>query len=190
MRHYISSVLLSATLLITGCQAPQVDRTASAQTQTVPVGNIQYAFSQANQHPEKLLIDVVNSANKTLDIAIYSLTKQDIVDAVIAAKKRGVKVRIITDTQQAGGKSQKAELKLIRDAGIPIKKDAHSGLMHMKVTVADGNVVTTGSYNYTENASTDNDEVLVVIRDSKLAKEWTKEFDAMWNDNKKFQNWK
>jgi phosphatidylserine/phosphatidylglycerophosphate/cardiolipin synthase-like enzyme len=44
---------------------------------------------------KKMLIDVINSAKETLDIAIYSLTHPDIVAAIKEAKKRGVVVRII-----------------------------------------------------------------------------------------------
>ena len=56
----------------------------------------------------------------------------------------------------------------------------HSGLMHLKVSIIDDQTVTTGSYNYSEDASTRNDEVLVVLRDPTMAKAWEAEFNAMW----------
>jgi phosphatidylserine/phosphatidylglycerophosphate/cardiolipin synthase-like enzyme len=189
---FVKKILfLSALLLLTACSSHQKEsvntvNTSEAQTNT----NLQYAFTQAGQHPEKMLIDVINSAQKSLDIAIYSITQKDIVDAIEAAKKRNVSVRIITDHQEAATKSQAEKLKQLLSDGIPIKQNTHKGLMHLKVTIVDKATVTTGSYNYSQAASTTNDEVLVVIRDSKIAQDWESQFERMWNDSKDFADWK
>ncbi|MDQ7094284.1 phospholipase D family protein [Desulfosporosinus sp. PR] len=162
--------------------SPTTEQTAS----TTSNDKIEYYFTRAHQHPEQALESQISSAKSTLDIAIYSLTKKDIVDSIIAAKKRGVDVRIITDHIESKTKSEASELPLLKSAGIPLKEDTHSGLMHMKVSIIDKSVVTTGSYNYTQNASTDNDEVLVIIHDAKIASDWTNEFEQMWEDTKDY----
>lgn len=69
---------------------------------------------------------------------------------------------------------------------IPIKENTYAGLMHLKMTVVDDKVVAVGSFNYTESASTINDEVLLVLRDSALAKEFDGEFNAMWHNAKDY----
>lgn len=61
--------------------------------------------------------------------------------------------------------------------------------MHMKVSIVDGSIVTTGSYNYTESASTENDEVLVVICNTKAAADFEAEFQSMWNDTSDYRNY-
>jgi phosphatidylserine/phosphatidylglycerophosphate/cardiolipin synthase-like enzyme len=160
---------------------------AVAASSSVGMPTIEYAFTQEKQHPEKLLNGVIDGAKKTLDISIYSLTERTIVSAILNAKKRGVAVRIITDDQQSSGKAQVDALKKIAAAGIVVKKNSHSGLMHEKVTISDKHVVTTGSFNYSAAASTKNDEVLVVIRDETIAKDWTAEFEKMWKDTKRFE---
>jgi phosphatidylserine/phosphatidylglycerophosphate/cardiolipin synthase-like enzyme len=48
--------------------------------------------NEANEHPEKVLVGVIDEAKTTLDIAIYSLTHPDIIQAISDAKKRGVVV--------------------------------------------------------------------------------------------------
>lgn len=127
-------VLISALILsLSGCgtAARQNGADHSAATTTAATNNqIQYAFTQAGQHPEKVLVDVINSAKSSLDIAIYSLTQKDIIGAIQEAKKRGVAVRIITDHQEAQNKSQADALKKLQAAGIPIKENKHTGLMH------------------------------------------------------------
>jgi phosphatidylserine/phosphatidylglycerophosphate/cardiolipin synthase-like enzyme len=159
----------------------------AASTSKTKGADLEWAFTKAKQQPEKLLISVIDSSKSTLDVAIYSLTKPDIVDAIKKAKKRGVNVRIISDKLQSAGKTQAEALKILGSAGIPIKVNSHSGLMHLKVVIADKKIATTGSYNYSANASTDNDEVLMVIRNATVAKSFSAEFDAMWKDTKGFK---
>lgn len=151
-----------------------------------PSPGIQYFFTKANQNPDQELIKVINSSNASLDIAIYSITKKDIVSAIANAKKRGAAIRIITDKECSQNKLQEAELSFLKRNGIPIKVNTHSGLMHMKVTIADNKVVTTGSFNYTQAASTINDEVLIIINNPKTAGDFTKQFNSMWNNNADF----
>lgn len=180
--------LLLGSLLITGC-GKNVNVSAAANKTNVDGGNISYYFSNEGEKPDKQLINLINSSTKTLDIAIYSLTKKDIVDAIISAKKRNVNVRLMSDKTEAATKAQKEELILIKDAGIPIKMNTHSGLLHDKYTVVDGSVVATGSFNYTNNATNTNDENLIIIRDSNVAQGYDKNFDDMWNNNSKFTNY-
>ncbi|MGG0754305.1 phospholipase D family protein [Brevibacillus laterosporus] len=150
---------------------------------------MEWAFTKADQHPEKMLINVINSATSTLDIAIYSLTHPDIVKAIKDTRARGVSVRIITDEQQSGGKTQKEALKFLSGAGIPIKINKHSGLQHLKVTLADGKIATTGSFNYSKAASTKNDEVLMVLYDPEVARAFEEQFNRMWQDTKGFRDY-
>jgi phosphatidylserine/phosphatidylglycerophosphate/cardiolipin synthase-like enzyme len=183
-------VLLLISLLLTGCSntanTTPTTATATAASASAP---IQYYFPRAGQHPDQALINVINSANNSLDIAIYSLTKKEIVNAIVADEKRGVKVRIITDKTEAKNKPQALELAILSSTGIPIKINTHSGLMHLKMTIADNSTVTTGSYNYSQQATNENDEVLVVIQDPTMAQSWDSEFNAMWNDNANYGNW-
>jgi phosphatidylserine/phosphatidylglycerophosphate/cardiolipin synthase-like enzyme len=196
------SVIGLTAILLSGCSIS----TLTAPTNTPPAKEvqptptpaptpkisdvIQYSFTQANQHPEKMMEDVINNAKSSLDIAIYSLTKKDIVDSIAAAKDRGVQVRLITDQTEAKSKSQSAMLKQLKGLGILIKQNVHSGLMHLKVTIADKAIATTGSYNYSQAASTTNDEVLVVIRDQTIATDFEAQFERMWNNTKGFVDYK
>jgi len=195
MKRIALLISLTAALTISGCglanSATPTSKPASAPPATIATPEpsntqIEYAFTRAGQKPEKMLIDVIASAKETLDIAIYSLTYPDIIAAIKDAHNRGVAVRVITDKQQSEGKSQTEALKILGSAGIPMMANTHSGLMHLKVTIADKKVVTTGSFNYSKAASTTNDEVLMVLRDETIANAFTDQFETMWNDTKRF----
>lgn len=158
----------------------------SASATKVSGANMEWAFTKAGQHPEKLLIKAIGEAKSTLDVAIYSLTHPDIVQAILDAEQRGVAVRIISDEQQSGGEAQKKAIQRLHDAGIPIKIDNHSGLMHLKMTIVDGSIATIGSFNYSKAASTTNDEVIMIIHDAKVAESFTAEFKDMWSNTKQY----
>jgi phosphatidylserine/phosphatidylglycerophosphate/cardiolipin synthase-like enzyme len=184
MNKKIVSLILCSALFLSGCSS-------SKQTAVVYNGGsmVQYYFTKANEHPEKALINVINATRNNLDLAIYDITQEDIVKAVLSAEKRGVKVRLITDKVESNSKSESGVLQIFKENGIPVKVNSHSGLMHLKVTIADEKIVTTGSYNYTAQASTKNDEVLVLISDSNSAMDFEDQFEKMWDNNSDFQDY-
>jgi len=122
-------------------------------------------------------------------LAIYSFTDTKISDAVISAKKRGVAVRVISDKECSSESYQKEVLNNFKSAGIPVKINTHSGLMHLKVSIIDNRIATTGSYNYTTAAMDENDEVFVVLNDIKAAQDFDAQFVRMWNDTNDFTNY-
>lgn len=128
------------------------------------------------------LISQINSANKTIDIAIYSFTHDGIAEAIIGAKNRGVKVRVVFDYLQAAGQYSVDEL--IESEGIEIKIRKQTGAMHNKFCVIDGEKVLTGSFNYSSNADEKNDENLILLIDEELAKAYSSEFEEIWSQSK------
>ncbi len=161
----------------------------ASQGAGAPSDTVSYYFPRAGQKAQPQLLKIIGSSKKSLDIAIYCLTDPQIADAIVQAKKRSVTVRVLTDHDQSTTKDQKALLSSIKKAGIPIKMNSHSGIMHLKVTIADQSVVTTGSYNYTKAANTINDEVFVVLNSTTAAGDFEKEFNRMWNDTKGYKNY-
>ena len=165
--------------------------TASSMKPMTSTSNVsmEYYFPRAGQAPEPVLLNLIKSAKSSVDMAIYSFTDTDISSALIAEKKKGITVRVITDRTEASGKYQKALLATLKKAGIPVKINSHSGLMHLKVTIVDKGTATTGSFNYTKGAETENDEVFVVVNNSTVAKNFDSEFVTMWNDTKDYKSY-
>ncbi len=143
--------------------------------------NISVFFCPADSCDSEL-IRHLDSAQKHLDIAVYSFTLDSVADAVIRAKARGVPVRVITDSVQAAG-GYSADEKL-EAAGISLKRvDLYRGSMHHKFAVIDSKTVGTGSYNYSQNATEYNNENLVFITNPAVAKAYADEFERIWNEN-------
>lgn len=147
--------------------------------------SIVYATTKVYFSPEdrcdEVIIEYIKQAKNTVDIAIFSLTRDEIAETIIETHKRGVKIRVIIDKQQAGLKN--ADDEKLEDAGIPLIRDTHSGFMHNKFAVIDKKIVLTGSYNWTDNATFRNDENLVVLDD--VGKIYSDKFEQLWSDMKR-----
>lgn len=56
---------------------------------------------------EKKLVELIEKSKNYIDVSVYSINNKQLVDALIAAHRRGVKVRVLTDKVQAAGKSSR-----------------------------------------------------------------------------------
>jgi hypothetical protein len=186
------AVLLLATAL-TGALSGRTVKQEEVPVTAAPVETkppaVQFAFTQAGQHPEQLLLDLIALSRTSLNVAVSTLTHDDIVKALIDAKARGVAVRVITDRAETAGSSVQADkLKLLLEAGVPVKENAGKGLMNLKMTVADSSVAAVGSFNYTTNAASVNEELLLIHRDAELARSLDQQFEAIWNDAARYHD--
>jgi phosphatidylserine/phosphatidylglycerophosphate/cardiolipin synthase-like enzyme len=111
---------------------------------------------------------------------IYSFTLDTVGDALIAANKRNVDVRIVMEKSEIG---QGSEYEKMKRAGIQVRLDTNPAIMHNKVAIIDGTVVITGSYNWSASAETRNDENLIIIRSAQVAAEYEKAFQKIWNQS-------
>lgn len=126
------------------------------------------------------LVQEINLSKNSIHAAVYSFTSEKIADAIIAAKKRGVEVKIITDNVQAAGKYSKDEFLKQNGIEIRIKEIEGGGSMHNKFAIIDNSLVATGSFNYTENADERNDENLVFLVNPEIIAEFENEFQEIW----------
>jgi cardiolipin hydrolase len=128
------------------------------------------------------IIKFINRTEKTLDIAVYSLTHNDIAAAIIDAHKRGVEIRILTDALQAKGGGSDDEL--LESSGVPLRRDTQSGLMHHKFAISDSRAIGLGSFNWSVNADVRNMENWNVCRLKYVIDIYQKEFEKLWILNK------
>lgn len=129
--------------------------------------------------PYKALVATVNSAKNKIDMSIYDLGDADIAQAFVNAHKKGVKVRLVTDTDN----TNKAGMKLIKAQGIPVVEDNRSAIMHDKFMIIDDQLVWTGSMNLTGASLYEHNNVSILYNSSSLATIFTNEFNDMFEKN-------
>ncbi|KAI9021375.1 hypothetical protein DFJ74DRAFT_707329 [Hyaloraphidium curvatum] len=130
------------------------------------------------------ILRLLSSARTTLDVAVYNVTLDAFAEALLAARKRGARVRLVTDASQAkGGRGNDAER--LGKAGVEVRMGggvAGKGLMHHKYAVVDGHTVATGSLNYTRAAAEGNWENVLVCRDAGVAGAYAAHFEKLFAD--------
>jgi phosphatidylserine/phosphatidylglycerophosphate/cardiolipin synthase-like enzyme len=126
------------------------------QTPTVP-GKTILSPVNARARLERL----VNEATKSIDVEAESFSDQGIEDALIAARKRGVFVRILVSDQPPSPAMAKA-LSDLKAAGVGVRKLA-TPYVHSKAIVADGALAYVGSVNFTQNSIEQNRELGIIV---------------------------
>ena len=149
----------------------------------------QVFFSPAPLTQESIRDEIIKRINlsvKSIDIAIYNFTAGTIAQALLDAKKRGVRIRIILDKMQINkrGTKGRSEYGFLVDNGFNPKVLGgieRSGIMHNKIAIYDGLVVQTGSYNWSDNAEDNSWENAVFIDDASVVQKCRDYFQRMWN---------
>ena len=140
------------------------------------------AFVLKEEACEKKLVELIDGATDYIDVSVYAINNKKLIDALIAAHQRGVKMRILTDKLQAAGGSSRI-WDLIA-AGVPLRVHTHKRIMHTKVAIYDGVSVSSGSLNWTEPAVRKNEEVCdIFVNAPDYAQQHPALFNQRWNDN-------
>jgi phosphatidylserine/phosphatidylglycerophosphate/cardiolipin synthase-like enzyme len=129
---------------------------------------------------DKKLVALIDKATKTLEVAIYSVNLPEVADAITRAKSRGVAVRMLVDSSQLGQAKEVVQVQKLADAGVPMKRDGHSGIMHMKFVVVDDTWFQTGSFNYTNGGANLNNENMLIWSCPRNALIYKQEFERLW----------
>lgn len=105
------------------------------------------------------LVRAIDASRVSIDLANFSFTSEDLRDALLRAKERGVRVRIVFDAQQYRYLS---EMHWFADHGFDVLlsagRDGDKGVMHDKFAVFDGALAEAGSFNWTRNGEKNNYE--------------------------------
>jgi phosphatidylserine/phosphatidylglycerophosphate/cardiolipin synthase-like enzyme len=173
---YSSASQQSRTTTITTTLYATYTTTATETVRDVEV----VCFSRA-ERCDDLLTGLIRGSKDRIYVAIYSFTSDRLAEALIEARRRGVDVRVVMERREANVTG--SEYPRLLGAGVDVRLDANPGLMHHKFMVIDGEIVVTGSYNWSAAAEEKNDENLVVFRDREVAGAYEREFERIWSQS-------
>jgi len=122
------------------------------------------------------ILDLIKRADHEILIAAFVLTDSRVVEALIQAHRRGVRLRVVIDVRNL----ENSRDETLQQAGIEVRKDGNPYTMHHKVIVVDSEWVVTGSYNFTNSGFGRNNENLLILRDGTLAHLYRQEVEAIW----------
>jgi phosphatidylserine/phosphatidylglycerophosphate/cardiolipin synthase-like enzyme len=159
------------------------------QPQTVGSADIEVLYAP-HDAPLDRIVMLYQHAKRYIYLSVYGFTYPRAVQALVAAKKRGVDVRMLTDQERTQEVKQHTALQTLHLAGIPIRVNQHDGLMHLKQVVIDDEINTSGSMNHTTSGNSYNDERMDIITDRAISLKAREQFLSMWNDRVRFAEWK
>ena len=132
-----------------------------------------------NPSNEQRVVNMFRTCKNTLDLAIFTFTRDSIAQAVLEAYQRGVKVRCIGD--DGNSKVKGSDVRLLASVGIPCKTDNNLRFhMHNKMAILDNSVVITGSFNWTSQAVNKNQDNILFIEDKNIAQQYTDYYNKIW----------
>jgi cardiolipin synthase len=181
------SLLLHANLVL-GFESPHIaqaiEQKASGKHYKEPVivchknQEIEVRFLPDNKTALTRLLSLLQAAQKTLNVAMFTFTHPQLIDAVIQAHKRGVAVEVVLDSDSSRKTSKTAYTRFMKE-GVPIRISDRKGLLHEKIAIIDGDTLVCGSANWTKAAFSSNDETLVIVHP--LTQEQKEKLSVFWD---------
>ena len=178
----------------------------SSRLQSVQVGNtrVDVLFAphpkRSQEHGLQLLAEQLASAKRSIDMALFVFSAQQLANVLREQVKQGSDVRLVADPGFAS-RSFSEVLDLLGvtlpdhnckvETGNQPFDEAHEAVgtprlargdkLHHKFAVIDNRRVITGSFNWSPSAAHTNDETLLVIHSPELAQHFTREMDRLWD---------
>ncbi len=158
-------------------------RKPGGTTPKLTIGGVPVAsyFAPEDKVVEKI-IPRLQAAAQTIEFMAFSFTDDALGAAVLDRAQAGVLVRGVFEN--TGSETPYSEYGKMKKAGLDVWQDGNPYLMHHKVFIIDGKTVVLGSFNFSQNAETENDENLVIVDDASLAAQFQAEFARVYDQAK------
>eukprot|EP00322_Chrysochromulina_rotalis_P023138 CAMPEP_0115832150 /NCGR_PEP_ID=MMETSP0287-20121206/2509_1 /TAXON_ID=412157 /ORGANISM="Chrysochromulina rotalis, Strain UIO044" /LENGTH=636 /DNA_ID=CAMNT_0003285525 /DNA_START=18 /DNA_END=1928 /DNA_ORIENTATION=- len=144
---------------------------------------------------KRRLVQLLQAAEVSCDVCVYVITDDDLRDTLLALHRRGVRVRVISDDEQSLARD--SDVMQLAEAGVPTIVDPEirqprapnrrslyriERNMHNKFALVDSKLLLTGSFNWTNSASSRNFENVLVTSETQAVAAYAAEFDRLWRD--------
>ena len=104
----------------------------------------------------------IRAASRSIKIALFTFTHPALVEEIIDAHKRGVRVSVVVDQHSGLGASTQA-IENLKSAGVPIRLSRGVQLLHHKFIYIDDQTLLTGSANWTKAAFYKNSDCFITL---------------------------
>ena len=139
----------------------------------------------------------LDSAQHTVDIAMYAFTDRYLAEELVRLARRGVQIRLYRDRDQYEEEQRNARQRnrgtttetLHGERGIQIRVKGGHELMHLKAYVIDGSLLREGSANWSPSGLKRQDNNAHFTSDPAQVGAFRQTFEQMWNrtDNERVQ---
>jgi phosphatidylserine/phosphatidylglycerophosphate/cardiolipin synthase-like enzyme len=142
--------------------------------------SFEVGFSPGGKSLE-IVLKAIESAEDSILAAAYVFTSGPIAAALVAARKRGVNVRVVADKE--GNSGRYSAVTFLAGQGVPTRVNGRYAVFHHKFMVIDDRHLETGSFNFSAAAVDKNAENVLFLRDvPELAGVYAREWEKLWRE--------
>jgi len=146
------------------------------QNQSLAASN--QAYFSPGDAPRQAIIGLLDGAQQSIDACVFTISDDNISDALFAAHQRGVSVRVISDNDKA--LDEGSDVRWLARQGVKVKVDNSPNHMHHKFCLVDQTQLISGSFNWTRSATRYNQENIIVSEDDSLLTAFARKFEQLW----------
>jgi cardiolipin synthase len=135
------------------------------------------------QDTSQPVLDLINAAERTICIKMFTFTADDIAEALIAAQKRGVLVRVMLNPARSSGSRANDDMKArLQTAGVTVAWSSPAfAVTHEKSMVVDGRIALIATFNFGVKYFTATRDYGIVTEDSRTISEMLTCYEADWS---------
>jgi phosphatidylserine/phosphatidylglycerophosphate/cardiolipin synthase-like enzyme len=125
---------------------------------------------------------LIGRARESIDMAAFVLTNGAITDALAAAARRGVNVRLYLDPDQPpqAGRAPERLATLARTPGVAVRIKRGDHFMHLKAYQVDRRILRTGSANFSVSGLQRQENDIILIEAQDAVARFLRDFEALW----------
>lgn len=141
-----------------------------------------YTFFSPEDDLKKEFLTLIDSAKRSIYIVDYSFNMVELIELLNKKHKEGLDIKLALDRSQEAVNTEKealAKLELPKE-NVLFGESSEHRIIHDKFCVIDGEIVESGSWNYTEVASLE-DNFIDIIYSVDRAKKFTEVFNRIYN---------
>lgn len=169
-----------------GLQVPIPSQSAAP---ALPIADVRLLWGAAYY---AALVPLFLAATTSIDVCMFHIAMapgshptRTLLDALVAAKNRGVLVRVLMDADRARDPYlstviNSAAKELLEAAGVSVRFDSPETLLHSKFIVIDKRIVIIGSHNWSAGSYFQFDDLSVLMASPALATTQADRFAALW----------
>jgi len=123
--------------------------------------------------------EILFNAEESIYFMAFSFTTDEFGETIREQAENGLIVAGVMEEQQVKSNIG-TEYDFFKQAGLDVFLDGNEGQMHHKTMIVDGQIVITGSYNFSRSAEIRNDENVVIFYNEKIADFFLGEFQRVY----------
>ncbi|MCB8950297.1 MAG: hypothetical protein H6653_20000 [Ardenticatenaceae bacterium] len=158
------------------------DSPQNTPNESLSIGGIEVEnYFGSEKEISRIISRRVASAQSEILFLAFSFTDEQIGEALLGRGDAGVIVRGVFE--RVGSDTPFSYYPILSEArlaNVAVLQDGNPQVMHHKVFIIDRNTVIFGSFNFSENANSRNDENVLIVHDPEFASYFIDEFETVW----------